>query len=244
MTLLIGVLIASVVGSLHCAAMCGGFVCAYSGMAARPGSREFAAHAAYHAGRLISYVTLGLLAGTVGARVDSMAELASIERGAAMLAGLLMIIWAAARIAAVVGRRVPQLPGGEVANWVRRQFGTLLLAFHDQPVVFRSGAIGLLTTLLPCGWLYTFVITAGGTGNAITGAAVMAVFWLGTVPLLLAVGLGAQFVGRPLARHMPLAGAAIVFVLGVLSLAGKLHQVPSIGHIGATAHPHGVHVVR
>ena len=34
-TLLLGVLVASLVGSIHCAAMCGGFVCLYAGSGAR-----------------------------------------------------------------------------------------------------------------------------------------------------------------------------------------------------------------
>lgn len=238
MSLLIGVLVASLAGSVHCAAMCGGFVCVYAGVGARSGIRGIAPHVAYHGGRLVSYVALGLAAGALGARVDSVARLARVERGAAIVAGMLMILWASSRIASSLGVRLPRTPASGAVTWVQRQLGELLLAFKDQSALVRSGAIGLLTTLLPCGWLYTFVVTAGGTGNPMSGALVMAMFWLGTIPLLLGVGLGAQRVSRPLARHLPLAGAALVLVLGFLSLTGKLRQIPSIG----APHSHAAHV--
>jgi sulfite exporter TauE/SafE len=155
-----------------------------------------------------------------------------------------MILWASAHLAAYMGVRLPRLPGSGAVTWIRGEFGELLLALRDQPAVVRSGAMGLLTTLLPCGWLYTFVVTAGGTGNAISGAAVMAVFWAGTVPMLFAVGVGARQLGRPLARHLPVASAALVLLLGVLSLAGKLQQIPTIGAGAGAQHSHAGHVGR
>ena len=63
----------------------------------------------------------------------------------------------------------------------------------------RGAATGLLTTLLPCGWLYAFVITAAGTGNALAGAGLMATFWVGTLPMLTIVGIGVRKLAAPLA---------------------------------------------
>ncbi|HUX32948.1 MAG TPA: hypothetical protein VMV51_03680, partial [Gemmatimonadaceae bacterium] len=44
----------------------------------------------------------------------------------------------------------------------------------------------------------------------------------GTVPVLLALGLGAQRLLGPMARRLPLASAALVLVLGLLSIAGRV----------------------
>jgi len=101
-----GVLVASLVGSIHCAAMCGGFVCAYAGPGARRGLSNLPAHLAYNGGRLVSYVTLGLVAGAIGARVDDLGRLAGMGRGAAVLAGILMVVWALGMIGATLGVRV------------------------------------------------------------------------------------------------------------------------------------------
>ena len=48
-----------------------------------------------------------------------------------------------------------------------------------------------------------FVITAAGTGAAWTGAAVMVAFWAGTVPILLALGVGLGAVHAGLRRLAP-----------------------------------------
>ena len=96
MTLLLSVLGASLLGSVHCAAMCGGFVCLYSGTGS---ARQTGAapHAAYNAGRLFSYLLLGALAGSVGHGVDRIGGVAGIGRLAAIIAGALMVVWGAAR---------------------------------------------------------------------------------------------------------------------------------------------------
>jgi len=219
-TLLLGVLVASLVGSIHCAAMCGGFVCVYAGASTPRGLANLPAHVAYNGGRLVSYVVLGIVAGAIGARVDDLGRFAGMSRGAAILAGTLMVAWALGIMAASLGMRVP---GTLAPEWAKRRLGAALVAMRDRPPVARAAVTGLLTTLLPCGWLYTFVVTAGGTGSGLGGAGVMLAFWLGTVPVLLGLGLGAQRLLGPVARRLPLASAALVLVLGLLSIAGRVH---------------------
>jgi sulfite exporter TauE/SafE len=233
-TLLLGVLAASLVGSVHCAAMCGGFVCVYARGSARASHGGAAAHVAYNVGRLVSYVTLGLVAGAIGARVNRVAQLANVERGAAIVAGSLMVMWGVAAIGTHVGVRVPNL---SAPTWAKQKLGGVLVAMRDQSPVVQAGAIGLLTTLLPCGWLYTFVVTAAGTGSPISGAAVMTIFWLGTVPTLVGVGIGLNRIARPFARLLPVASAVVVLLLGALSIAGRV-EFAAPSH-AATAHVHG-----
>jgi uncharacterized protein len=230
-TLVAGVLLASLVGSIHCAAMCGGFVCSYAGSRPARGFADLPAHLAYNGGRLISYLALGLGAGAIGARIDDLGRLAGLGRGAAVLAGTLMVGWALATIGAALGVRIP---GTLAPAWLQRWLGSVLLAMRDEPPIARAAFTGLLTTLLPCGWLYTFVVTAGGTGSAIAGAGTMLAFWIGTVPVLLAVGFGAKRLLGPLARRLPLAAATLVLVLGLLSIAGRVH--PPAMHTGAATH--------
>jgi sulfite exporter TauE/SafE len=236
-TLLLGVLAASLVGSVHCAAMCGAFVCVYARAGARFPDKGAGAHVAYNAGRLVSYLTLGLAAGAIGQRVEQVARLASIERGAAIAAGSLMIAWALALIATTLGARLPRWGA---PDWIKQKLGGALLAMRDQPPAMQAGAIGLLTTLLPCGWLYTFVVTAGGTGSPVSGAAVMLAFWIGTVPMLVAVGLGARQLSRSFARHLPVASAVAVLVLGALSIAGKLQPIGAHDSHASASHGHVV----
>lgn len=234
MLLVWGVLVASLLGSLHCAAMCGAFACMASPLSTRhpdaaaspsarsalPRSRRSSA-IAYNIGRLTSYVALGLLAGTFGARIDDAGALAGWSHLAAVIAGALMIAWALGTIAAQVGVRVPITLAPE---WARRALGGVLAAARDRSQTQRAFLIGLVTTLLPCGWLYTFVVVAAGTGSALLGAGVMVVFWIGTLPMLATIAGGSARVFGPLARRLPIATALLVFALGVLSIIGKLRM--------------------
>ena len=61
----LAILTASLLGSVHCAAMCGGFVCMYSSGVGRDAA-TLRSHALYNVGRLVSYVLLGALAGALG----------------------------------------------------------------------------------------------------------------------------------------------------------------------------------
>lgn len=225
------VLLSSLLGSPHCAGMCGGFACFY---AAEPGSaRQRWAAAAYHGGRLASYVLLGVLAGALGAGVDATARLAGVARPAALLAGLLMAAWGVVTIARAAGVR---LPAGQLLSPARAAFQALLQRMHRRPPAVRAAALGLLTTLLPCGWLYVFVATAGGTGSPWRGALVMAAFWAGTVPVLAGLGVAVQRASGPLRRRMPVVTAAVLVLIGLLTAMGRLG--PGLHPSGAAPQVH------
>ncbi|MBI2795369.1 MAG: sulfite exporter TauE/SafE family protein [Gemmatimonadetes bacterium] len=225
MTLALAVLAASLLGSVHCAAMCGAFACFYATSAGpRGGVRASGwSHAAYNGGRLVSYAALGALAGSLGGLIDEAGALAGVGRAAAIVAGVLMVAWGLHAVALARGARVP-LP--RVPDGWQKAMGAVLQRVRSRPAVARAAVMGLVTTLLPCGWLYAFVVTAGGAGSAAGGAAIMMVFWLGTLPVMLAVGAGAQRLAGPLRTRLPLVTAAAVTAMGVLSIALHLQLVP------------------
>ncbi len=220
--LALGVLSASLLGSVHCAGMCGSFVCFYAtGGDGRQGGT--AAHVAYNMGRLVSYVVLGLLAGALGAGVDRVGALVGLSRGAAIIAGALMVGWGVRTLLAEGGIRLPRLEGLPPG---RNPLGALLSRVRGRSPVVRAAATGLLTTLLPCGWLYAFVFAAAGTGHPLPAAAMMTLFWAGTLPIMLAVGYGAQRLTGAFRARLPLVTATAVVVMGVLSIAGRLSIDP------------------
>ncbi len=228
----LGILTASLLGSVHCAAMCGGFVCMYSSGAGADAA-TLRSHALYNVGRLVSYLLLGALAGALGAGVTRAGSVAGFANAAALVAGALMVGWGISTIAAQRGIRLGWGAPAISARW-QRVLGRLLQRVRRQPVGVRALLTGLGTTLLPCGWLYVFVASAGGTGSVRNGMLVMAIFWLGTVPALVAVGLGAQRALGPLRRKLPTLGAVTVVLMGVLALSGRLSMAPAAG-----AHEHG-----
>jgi sulfite exporter TauE/SafE len=234
--LLTTVFVASLVGSLHCVGMCGGFVAFYSGGDGSSGSRRLIGHAAYSGGRLVAYSLLGLGAGAVGAALDLAGSLAGVQRIAAILAGVVMVVWGILALLQIGGVKVfRHRSGSTVSRWLGR--GISLVG--DRPPVVRAATVGLLSGMLPCGWLWAFVVTAAGTGSAVGGVAVMTAFWAGTVPVLLALGLGAQVVAVPLRRHIPAVTAVILVGLGLYAIIGR----PATALAAVTKHQHATEAV-
>jgi len=198
--------------------MCGGFVAFYSGTDGSGGSRRLLSHGAYSGGRLVAYSILGLTAGAIGAALDLAGSLAGVQRIAAVAAGAVMIVWGIFALLQIGGVRVfKHGSGSSLSKWLRRGISMV----GQRPPVVKAATVGLLSGVLPCGWLWAFVVTAAGTGSALGGVAVTAAFWAGTVPVLLALGLGAQIVSVPLRRHIPAVTAVILVALGLYAIIGR-----------------------
>jgi len=222
--LAVSVLAASLLGSLHCAGMCGGFVAFYAGdPARRRGWQAAGGHLAYSAGRLSAYAALGALAGGLGGALDLGGALLGVQRAAAGVAGALIALWGTMALLESLGRRMPRLePPAALGRLVSRGVG---LIAGRRPAL-RALAIGLLTGCLPCGWLYAFVVTAAGTGSVGAGAALMTVFWLGTLPVMVSLGIGLRGLAGPLRRHVPAACAVAMILVGLLAVAGRMVEAP------------------
>lgn len=222
--LLSAVLIASLLGSVHCAGMCGGFMLFAVGASApgNPRSKGLL-HSAYHFGRLTTYCALGAVAGATGAALDIAGDAVGLQRIAASVAGALMILFGLTAILRSAGVSLPRPP--MPAALVR-----IVQSAHrhaaDSPPVVRALTVGLATTLLPCGWLYAFAATAAGTAHPVTGALTMAVFWVGTLPVMAALGVGLAALAGPLRKRLPLATACLIMVVGFYTLFARI-SVPA-----------------
>lgn len=204
-----GALLAGLAGSPHCVAMCGGL----SGAAgAAPGGG-----ALWHLGRLLTYMTLGALAGGLGASLPGPAWV-PLALSAAFL------LFFALRL----GGWLPALPSGP-AHRVAALAGRAL-RLGGAP---GSLGFGLVSGLLPCGLVYAALALPVSSGSAAGGALSMLAFGLGTVPALAAASAGL----RRLASRSPGARralAALVFLCGVGAL---LWRAPALHGAAADAPP-------
>ena len=82
---LVPVLIASLGGSLHCAAMCGPTMAAVSRFGPE-GRAGLSTQAAYHLGRLTTYLALGAFGGLLGGTLDLAGNAAGVGRVSAIVA--------------------------------------------------------------------------------------------------------------------------------------------------------------
>lgn len=209
------VLAASLLGSAHCAGMCGGLALVAAG---DERSSRLVRQGGYHLGRLASYALLGAAAGLAGSVVDDAGTLVGVQRVAAIAAGVAIALFGAVTIVRALGWRVPGLcvptPLVSLAQAVHRR--TLRL-----PAAWRGVPLGLATPLLPCGWLYAFAAIAAGSGSAAVGALVLASFWLGTVPALVVAVGGARAMAARLGRWAPVAMGVAMLAVGVHVALGR-----------------------
>jgi sulfite exporter TauE/SafE len=217
--LLAALFIAGLAGGVtHCAGMCGPFVLAQvaAGLERTPagGMSEWtrlrgAALAPYHLGRFTTYAALGAVTAFLVRNLTDIAPLRPI-------AALLLAVAAAAFLLQALGRGAQLLPSAVSARgvaWLSRR-----LAVLAEPLIARSHRpgprylLGVVLGFLPCGLLYGALAAAATAGSALHGALAMAVFTLGTVPALFAVGFAGEFLLKRARRATRAVAAGLMFV--------------------------------
>jgi len=227
--------VAGLVGSVHCVGMCGGIVSAFSMAAPRPafpiavttipaaavvdgGLRVLA----YNAGRLGSYMAAGALAGGMLGGVRQLAGVAPLQMAAYWLANLMLVALGLYLMNA--WRGLARLEAGGRFLWQRLQ----PLTRHLLPIRHpgQALALGALWGWLPCGMVYSMLLTAMLTGSASGGAAVMLAFGLGTMPALVTMGLlGNRLQTWTRKREVRLGAGLLVLAFGLLGLARASHGI-------------------
>lgn len=203
------------VGSLHCAAMCGPLMLA---LPAPPGgaARFVAGRLVYQAGRIATYCLLGIVAGLAGRSLlfVGFQRWLSISLGVAILLGFLVSKRAALSAPAVW--LVVRLKGAMSAQLRERGFRSLAL-------------LGMLNGLLPCGLVYVALAGAVARGTLPDAIAYMAWFGLGTAPTMLGLGLSGKMfppaVRLKLRRALP---AGVCLLAGLLILRGLGLGIPYV----------------
>lgn len=217
------VLLTGLLGSVHCAAMCGGIATGLSMGAARQG---LAAAWQLNLGRVGGYVLAGALVGGLGDGLLRLFEWSALAIGMRVLVGAVLVVMAL-RLLDRQGRLgFLARPGARVWRWLQPLHRRVLPA----NTVPRRLAAGALWGWLPCGLSSTVLAAAWLQADARAGALTMAVFGLGTLPVMLPLTWSGARVGRWLQRPGFRRGAAM-FVLGagVLTLSAPwLMHVPAL----------------
>lgn len=193
-SVLFTVFMAGVLGSGHCFGMCGGIAAGLGSIPAlgtdrHPGQRRARAISAllFNLGRMLSYAVLGLVSAWLLVQAGQALNVPKWGMILRLLTALMILMiglqylfnWhllagierAGAKLWKLIlplAVRASSLPGGT---------GRLML--------------GLCWGLLPCGLVYSILLTASAAGSPLSGALVMFVFGLGTLPSMLGMSLSA-----------------------------------------------------
>ncbi|MBW8896616.1 MAG: sulfite exporter TauE/SafE family protein [Massilia sp.] len=182
---LLPVFMVGLFGSVHCAGMCGGVVTAFSLRPTIPivsAERALGRTMAYNTGRIGSYAMAGALSAT-GAR--ALTNLAGVETALYWLANTMLIVLGLYLMDA--WRGLAHLENAGRVLWRQLEPLTRRLLPLDSPA--KLLAMGALWGWLPCGMVYSVLLTAMMSGSAASGGAVMIAFGLGTLPMLLSLGM-------------------------------------------------------
>jgi hypothetical protein len=239
---LLSAFLVGLLGSTHCLGMCGGIVSALTfGLPAdiRRSPWRLAPYLlAYNSGRIASYMLAGALVGALSAQVFGLAPPAQVRGLVKLVTGGFMIALGLYLAGWWPGLQQLEKWGGAV--WKRIEpLGRRLLPVNHP---LKALGFGLVWGWLPCGMVYAALAWALAAGSATEGASLMLAFGLGTLPMLLAVGVAAEwlrdFVRHPWVRRgagltVLLFGLFTVFVPG-----GHSHPAgPAVGvHAGHEPH--------
>jgi len=230
------VFVVGLLGSVHCAGMCGGIVGALSlaPPRVRPGAPVIALHAvdarpaartlAYNAGRIASYATAGALAGGLAGGAARWSALPLLQEAAYVAANLMLV--ALGLYLMDLWRGVARIEAGGRRLW--QHVFPLLGRVGPPDTAGRMFVAGALWGWLPCAMVYSVLVTAMLSGSGGQGAAVMLAFGLGTLPMTMALGLaGARLRGWLQKSAVRLACGATVLGFGLLGLARAADGLPA-----------------
>jgi len=212
---IIAVFIVGLLGGVHCLGMCGSIVGVFTAQVPKNTAR-WPFHLAYSIGRIASYAVAGALVGAIGQAGLLMRDAVPVQHLLFLLSSLMLIVLGS-YLAGLWGavRQLERLGGG---LWKRLQpYTTRLLPVNTVP---RALGLGALWGWLPCGLVYSVLMSALASGSALKGALIMLAFGLGTLPNLLAIGLFWESVkGWVQSPRVRLAAGLLVAAFGVYGLA-------------------------
>jgi len=198
--------IVGLIGSAHCAGMCGPIALALPLRSENWFTRVSGA-LVYNIGRIFTYMILGAIFGLLGKGL----HMAGFQIWASVVIGILMIVMV---VIPLIFKKLPSL-----TNVFEGYSSRLLIGFRN---MFRKGdtksllGIGILNGILPCGLVYVAVAGAINTGDVMSAMMYMALFGAGTIPVMLAVSMAGTMISLKLRIFVNKLSPYVIVMLGVL----------------------------
>ncbi len=192
--------------SIHCVFMCGSI----NLLASYSGNRSLKRPILYNLGRLVSYTTIGGIVGFLG---NVLTINVYVQGVIIIISSLLMLIMAFNMMG--------------LTNFTFRFKG-----FKKMPGKRMPFVIGLLNGFVPCGPLQAMQVYALATGSALSGALSMFLFCLGTVPLMLFLGLFSNYLNGSKKKILNKISVALIIMLSFAMLnRGLLSMGLDLGNV-------------
>ena len=206
------------IGSVHCIGMCGPLTMALP-FSQHKSIFKYISMLLYHVGKISSYAILGLIVGFFGKQIFVI----NAQQHLSIIIGMLMVVYVVWVYLVKLNTKFNPLQFIQLP--VLKALSKL---FNNKHVVVFI-LLGFLNGLLPCGMVYLALGSAMSTANPMNASMFMAFFGLGTMPALLMLALGSQFVGFTLRRKLQTVLPLFIFGMGVvLILRGLNLGIPMV----------------
>lgn len=202
----ISALILGLLGSFHCVGMCGPIAFMLPVDHSNT-TKKVIQIAIYHFGRLLSYSILGLVFGLIGKSL----YLFGFQQQLSIIIGVVMIIIVLIPYKTFAKYNASK-PLYKIISKVKSSLGSAL----KKKTLDTFLTIGFLNGFLPCGLVYMAIFGAIASGNAFQGSLYMAVFGLGTIPLMTTAIYFSNFLKGALRQKIQKAIPVFVIIIGAL----------------------------
>ncbi len=206
-------LIIGAAGSAHCAGMCGP-LCLALPLHHNNTSTRVLKLGVYQLGRVLTYAFIGLIIGGLG----SVFSLSGFTRWFSIIMGGVLTL---AAIGYFFQSNLPTPAFMQrFFGFVQIQMARLLKQGNRYPVVFMTGA---LNGFLPCGMVYLALVYAMSFANPIHTMGFMAMFGIGTIPVMMISSLGFFHFRKYLNKYLRPAVPVMIGIMGTLLLLRGLN---------------------
>ncbi len=200
-------------GSFHCIGMCGPIALALP-VGGNSISKRIVAAFTYNSGRILTYSLFGILFGIIGRTF----ALAGWLQGFSITIGVLIVLSILLPGMLSSGNKIT---GFAYSFTSRVKSG--MKNFFQQRSFSSFFFIGMLNGLLPCGLVYLAVAGASATSGPLEGATYMALFGVGTLPVMLSVIVAGNFISVNIRNHIRKAMPFVILLIGVLFILRGLN---------------------
>jgi sulfite exporter TauE/SafE/copper chaperone CopZ len=201
-----------VAGTSSCLAVTGGLLLALAAKhnemhQAQTPAQKFQPLLQFNVGRLLSYFVLGGLVGVLGQSIT----LGTRMTGVLNIAAALVMLSIALSILRIIPKgSFPVRPPKKLSHWIAD------ISESKHPAA--PFVLGALTFFLPCGFTQSLQLAALASGNFATGASIMLIFALGTLPSLLGISAISSNASGKLSHLFLRFSGTLVFVLALFNL--------------------------
>lgn len=204
----------------HCLGMCGGF-------ALHLASGETKAIALlrqllWHAGRIVTYVFLGALAGFFGSMV-SLAKWPAVKDIPGYLAGAIMVLMGLSVLWLLPSRR-----SGFGNSPDDGLFTSIFQQLFQKPTPLSALILGIANGFLPCPITIGFLGLAAGSASVPLGMGIMAAMGLGTIWAMLILGMTGQVIKAKWKRWGSVLVGIVLVTMGTWTILRKAKVLPPI----------------